>query len=297
MKVLVTGKHGQLARSLVERSRNRDDLEMVTVGRPEADLEIPGAVARAIQTAAPDVVINAAAYTAVDLAEDEPDKAFRINRDAAGEAAAAARSAGARFIHVSTDYVFDGRGSEPYAEDAPTNPLGVYGRSKLGGEEQVRQEAHDHLILRTAWVYSPFGRNFLKTMMTLARDRDSLSVVDDQWGNPTSAEDLAEGLLHIVEHWSEGRRTGLGETYHLAGTGDTNWHEFAAFILAQCATLGLRSARALPIPSEAFPTKAERPRNSRLNSGRFARDFEFIMPDWRLSARRVIERLADRGES
>ncbi len=296
MKVLVIGKEGQLARSLVERARDADGIEIVAAGRPEADMEAPGAIARAIESAAPGAVVNAAAYTAVDRAEDEPGRAFRINRDAAGEAAAAARAVGAMFIQVSTDYVFDGRESHAYAEDAPTNPLGIYGRSKLEGEQLVRTETPNHLIVRTAWVYSAFGRNFVKTMMELARERDSVRVVDDQWGNPTSAGDLADGLLRILGRWAEGGRTGLGETYHLAGTGETNWHGFASFILAHCAELGLPSASAVPIPSEEWPTKAERPRNSTLDSGKFERDFDFRMPDWRLSARRVVERLAGSEE-
>src|SRR4051812_19276650 len=205
MKILVTGTEGQLARSLVERALLRNDIELVALGRPELDLKAPGSAAAAIAEAAPDLVINAAAYTAVDGAEDEPERAFRINADAAGEVAAAAVRAGAAVIQLSTDYVFDGRGEDAYREDASVNPLGVYGRSKLAGEEQVRSANPRHAIVRTAWVYSPFSRNFVKSIMAAAGTRDRLTVVDDQRGSPTSALDLADGLLAMI-----GAEEGLG---------------------------------------------------------------------------------------
>src|SRR5437660_1636965 len=199
MKVLVTGTEGQLARSLVERARLHPAIDLVAIGRPMLDMEVAGSAAAAIAEAAPDVVVNAAAYTAVDQAEDEPERAFRVNADAAGEVAAAATRAGAAVIQLSTDYVFNGRAEGPYREDAPVDPLGVYGRSKLAGEEQVRAANPRHAIVRTAWVYSPFGRNFIKSMMAGAGVRDRLTVVDDQRGSPTSALDLADGLLAMVE--------------------------------------------------------------------------------------------------
>ena len=171
MKVLVTGTEGQLARSLIEKSADWPELDLIAVGRPEADLEVPGSVARAIESQRPDAVVNAAAYTAVDQAEDEPERAIRINADAAGEAAAAARKIGASIIQLSTDYVFSGDEPGAYREDSPTGPIGVYGRSKLAGEEQVRGNNPDHLIVRTAWVYSPFGRNFVKSIMNLLVQR------------------------------------------------------------------------------------------------------------------------------
>jgi dTDP-4-dehydrorhamnose reductase len=292
MKVLVTGREGQLVRSLVERSQGRAAVELRALGRPDLDLEKPGSAADAIARFAPDVVINAAAYTAVDQAEDEPDRAFRINGDAAGEVAAAARKAGAPIIHISTDYVFDGRGEGAYAEDAPVNPLGVYGRSKLAGEEQVRRNNSDHAIVRTAWVYSPFGRNFLKTMMTLAETRDLVTVVGDQYGNPSSALDLADGLLAMLDRWAGGEAVGLGQTYHLAGTGSASWFEFAATIFAELRALKLASAEVQPLRTSDWPTKAVRPQNSRLDSSKFARDIGFEMPAWQESTAAVIRRLA-----
>jgi len=290
MRIVVTGTEGQLTRSLVERASLHPGIELLALGRPQLDLEIPGSVAKAIADAAPDVVINAAAYTAVDQAEDEPERAFRINADAAGEIADAAAQAGAAVIQLSTDYVFDGQGSGAYREDAAVNPLGVYGRSKLAGEEQVRAANPRHAIVRTAWVYSPFGRNFVKSMMAAADGRDRLTVVDDQRGSPSSALDLADGLLAMIHVGG-----GWGETYHLAGSGETSWCGFAREIMDQCAANGLPHVPVDPIHTEDWPTRAVRPRNSVLDSGKFSRAFAFAMPDWRKSTRTVVERLARTG--
>jgi dTDP-4-dehydrorhamnose reductase len=292
VKILVTGSQGQLARSLVERGEGRPGIELVVAGRPALDLERPGSAAAIVAAAAPDVVINAAAYTAVDQAEDEPDRAMRINGDAAGEVAAAARAAGAAVIQISTDYVFDGRADQPYAEDAPANPLGAYGRSKREGELRVRAENPRHLIVRTAWVYGPFASNFVKTMLRIAATRDKVTVVDDQVGNPSSALDLADGLLAIIDRWGQGRTTGIGETYHLAGSGEASWSEFASAIFAECRKLGLPAPEVQPIASQDWPTKAVRPANSRLDCRKFAGDFGFAMPEWRQSLRTVVDRLA-----
>jgi len=287
MRILVTGTEGQLARSLVERSQLHPGIELVTIGRPHLDLEQPGSAAAAIDQASPDIVINAAAYTAVDQAEDEPERAFRINADAAGEVAGAASKAGAAVIHVSTDYVFDGGGMGPYREDAAVNPLGVYGRSKLSGEEQVRAANPRHAIVRTAWVYSPFGRNFVKSIMAASGVRDRLTVVDDQRGSPSSALDLADGLLAMAKSGE-----GWGETYHLAGSSEASWCEFAREIMAQCAANGLPHVPVDPIRTEDWPTRAVRPRNSVLDSSKFELAFGFAMPDWRTSLRAIVERLA-----
>jgi dTDP-4-dehydrorhamnose reductase len=288
VKVLVTGRHGQLARSLAERAEARPGIEIFLAGRPELDLETPGSAAAVVRSLAPQAVINAAAYTAVDRAEDEPEGAFRINAEAAGEIAAAAAEVDARIIQVSTDYVFDGRASEPYREEMPTNPLGVYGRSKLQGEELVRLNNADHLIVRTAWVYSPFGSNFLKTMMKLAEMKDEIPVVADQLGSPTSALDLADGLLTVIEAWRTDGKAGLGETYHLAGTGSTSWCGFAEAIFSECRRLGLPSAALRPIATAEWPTRAVRPANSRLDCRKFESHFGFRMPDWKEASARTI---------
>jgi dTDP-4-dehydrorhamnose reductase len=295
MRVLVTGKHGQLVQSLVERAQSHAALDIVAVGRPELDLELPGSAAEVVRSIAPDAVINAAAYTAVDLAEDEPERAMRINADAAGELAAAAKAAGAPIIQISTDYVFDGRAGGPYSEDAPTNPLGAYGRSKLAGEERVRAENQEHLILRTAWVYSPFGQNFVKTMIRLAETREVVTVVADQHGNPTSALDLADALLVVLRHWREGERVGQEVTYHLAGSGAASWFDLAEAVFEECRAHGHAAAKAEPIRTSDWPTKAARPSNSRLDSSAFSRDFGFDMPPWRASLPEIVQRLVPGG--
>lgn len=291
MRVLVTGREGQLARSLADRGVGRG-FDLLFVGRPDLDLERPGSAAAAIAAARPDVVVNAAAYTAVDRAEDEPARAMRVNGEAAGEIAAAARDVGAAVIQISTDYVFDGRSPRPYREDDPTGPIGVYGRSKLVGEEAVRAANPRHAILRTAWVYSPFGHNFVKTMLRLAEGRDLLTVVGDQHGNPTSALDLADGILALLGKWRADGGPGTGATWHLSGTGRASWAEFAQAILAEAAALGLPSAEVKPIPGAEWPTRARRPANSCLDCSRFAQATGFVMPDWRQSLREVLSRLA-----
>ena len=292
MKILVTGRDGQLARCLADRAGLHPDITLERVGRPALDLERPETIASAIENARPDVVVSAAAYTAVDQAEDEPDRAFLVNAEAAGALAEAARNVGAPIIHVSTDYVFDGNSQAPLDENAPTRPIGIYGKSKLAGEEAVRRATLDHVIVRTAWVYSPYGRNFVKTMLGLAAGRPEINVVADQWGNPSAAHDIADGILAILSGWRNGGAAGLGETYHLAGTGTASWHGFAEHIFAEAARLGLPSARANPIATADWPTKARRPAFSMLNSSRFTADFGYAMPDWRQSTTRVIEALA-----
>ena len=197
MRVLVTGREGQVARSLAARSMGQGDIELVFAARPEFDLTRPETITPMIEAARPDVVVSGAAYTAVDRAEDEPALAHAINADGAGAVAAAARAVGAPVIHLSTDYVFAGDSPAPYTEAEVPAPIGAYGKSKLDGERAVAAANPDHIILRTAWVYSPFGKNFAKTMLGLARDRDEIAVVGDQWGNPTSALDIADAVLHI----------------------------------------------------------------------------------------------------
>ena len=295
MRVLVTGRDGQLARSLARRGADVSGLALETIGRPGLDLERPESIAAAIAAAAPDVVVNAAAHTAVDQAEDEPERAFRINGVAAGEVAAAARRAGARIIQVSTDYVFDGTGEGAYAETAPTRPLGVYGRSKLDGELRVAEANPDHVVLRTAWVYGAHGRNFVKTMLGAAVQRDELGVVADQRGSPTASDDLADGILALISVWRERPRLGLGQPYHLAGTGEASWFDFASAIFEEAARHGLPAATVKPIRSADWPTRAARPANSVLDSSRFAADFGYRSPHWRQSLAAVVAELATRG--
>ena len=288
MRVLLTGRDGQVARSLLEKAESLPDMELIPAGRPEVDLAEPGSVARVIRAVSPDLVINAAAYTAVDQAEDEPELAFRINAEAAGEAAAAARAVNAAILQLSTDYVFDGQARVPYKEDAATNPLSVYGASKLAGEDAVRAANPDHLILRTAWVYSPFGRNFVRTIVAAARDRDSLNVVDDQHGSPTSALDLADAIIAIAANWP----LDSGRIYHLAGSGSASWFGLASEVMANCRRLGLPAADVKPIATADWPTKAARPLYAVLDCAAIERDLGIRLPDWRQSVAATVERLA-----
>lgn len=291
MKVLVTGREGQVARSLAERSASHPGLTFEFAARPELDLADPASVRATVERSHADVIVSAAAYTAVDAAEDDEATARAVNGAAPGVLAKAASDTGARIVHLSTDYVFDGSGRNAYAEDNPVSPLGVYGRTKLEGEEAVRAATDAHVIVRTAWVYSPFGKNFVKTMLRLAADRDELAVVDDQHGNPTSALDIADAVLTVLDAWQAGADTGIGRTYHMAGTGDATWCGFARHILAESARLGGPTASVRAITTVAFPTKARRPANSRLDSSLFQRDFGYHAPHWMQSSSQTVERL------
>lgn len=286
--VLVVGREGQLARGLAERGQAVD---LSFAGRPELDLTDPDSIRRAVAESDAKVIINAAAFTAVDRAEDEPEAARALNALGPRALAEAARENGARLIHVSTDYVFDGTDDRPWREGDRTGPASVYGRSKLEGEQAVREALPDHVIVRTAWVYSPFGSNFVKTMLNVARTRPELQVVEDQVGNPTSALDLADGLLAILSTWKREPGRGLGATYHLAGTGSTSWADFAREIFALSRVRGGPSAEVRGISSAEWPAKAPRPLNSRLDSGLFAETFGYRAPRWQDSLVPVVDRI------
>lgn len=296
MKILVTGRAGQLARSLAERAGAYPQLSVMLSGRPDLDLERPETLAGAVAAAAPDLIINAAAYTAVDQAEDEPDRAFLVNAEAPGVLAEAAQRVGAGFVQLSTDYVFDGTRAGAYDESAPTAPLGVYGASKLEGERRVLAAHPSATIVRTAWVYSPFGRNFVKTMLTLAQGRDEVSVVADQRGTPTSALDLADGLLALAQTRLGTPEAGAGEVFHLAGRGETVWAEFAEAVFAAAREHGLPAASVRRIATEDYPTRARRPMNSTLDSRRFEGVFGYRSPEWRSALARVIHHIAEGQE-
>lgn len=291
MKLLVTGRHGQLAESLARQVP--PEVELLFVARPEVDLAVPGSLAAAIRAQRPDVVVNAAAYTLVDQAEDEPELAQRINADAAGEAAAAAQEVGAAIVQISTDYVFDGTADRPYWENDPVRPLGIYGRTKLAGEEQVRAANPRHAILRTAWVYSPFGRNFVKSMLAAAETRPVLTVVNDQRGSPTSALDLADAIYALLAHSKRRGWPSLGATYHVAGTGVTSWCGLATCVMAEARALGLPAAEVQPIRTQDWPTRASRPTFSALDSSRFTAEIGFTMPRWEESVRDTVRQIAE----
>jgi dTDP-4-dehydrorhamnose reductase len=292
VKLLVAGARGQVARALVERAAGWPGIELLAIGRPQLDLERPGSAAELVADVAPDIVINAAALTAVDQAEGESARAFRINSDGAGELASAAAARGAPIVQLSTDYVFNGYADGAYAEDAAPEPLNVYGHSKLAGEAQVRATNPRHAIVRTAWLYSPFGRNFVTSMMAAAAGGPIVRVVDDQRGCPTSALDLAEGLLGLAARWAAEPDSPVADLYHLAGPAAMSWCDFAVAIMDECRSLGLPAAEVVPIGSADWLAKATRPRNSALNSCRFERDFGYSMPPWKESLTAVIERIS-----
>jgi dTDP-4-dehydrorhamnose reductase len=279
---------GQLVLSLDDLARRRRDIEIIRLGRPQLDLTDIGTIARTVEAAEPDIIVSAAAYTAVDQAEQEAETAFGVNAAGAGELARAAAMLGVPIIHVSTDYVFDGGKSAPYTETDPVAPLGIYGRSKLEGERQVAAATENHVILRTAWVYSPFGKNFLRTMLKLAATQHELRVVDNQVGNPTSALDLADALLRVGQNLLTTGDPLLRGLFHIAGSGEASWAEFAREIFKVSAQNGGPAADVIGISASAYPTPARRPSNSRLDCRKLATHHNIAMPDWRSSTAHVV---------
>lgn len=292
MRIAVTGRAGQIATCLAERGRSAGHT-IVPVGRPEVELAggSTEAIGAALAAAAPDVIISAAAYTAVDQAESEPDLAFAVNAAGAGKVAQAATELGVPLIHLSTDYVFAGTSGAPYAEEDATGPQGVYGASKLAGEQAVLAAQPNTAILRTAWVFSPFGANFVKTMLRLAETRPELGVVADQFGNPTSALDIADGVMAVAANLVERGDDALRGVFHMTAGGETHWAGLAEAIFAESAARGGPSARVMPITTAQYPTPARRPANSRLDCARLAKVHGVLLPEWRGSLAIVVERL------
>lgn len=292
MRIAVTGGAGQLVNSMSERGPLAGH-EVIAVGPPALDLALPvdDAVHAALDAAHADVIVNAAAHTAVDKAESEPDLAFAINAVGAGAVARAAARIGVPLVHISTDYVFSGDKAEPYVESDATGPTGVYGASKLAGEEAVLASGADVAILRTAWVYSPFGANFVKTMLRLAESRDEVGVVGDQYGNPTSALDLADAVIAVAQHLAEGSDARHRGIFHATGDGDATWAGLAETVFAASAANGGPSARVKHITTADYPTPARRPYNSRLDCTALFERHGMRLPDWRISAAAVTARL------
>lgn len=285
MKLLVTGANGQVGCEL--RQSLAPLGEVIALDRAACDLARPAEVARILRAATPDIIVNAAAYTAVDRAEQEEELATLINGTAVGEIAQAARQLGALLIHYSTDYVFDGRKDAPYAEDDVPSPISAYGRSKLAGERAIAQCGGRYLIVRTSWIYAARGHNFLKTVLRLARERDELRIVDDQIGAPTWARDLAAATAAMTRQARQeiARDDFESGLFHVTGSGATSWFVFAQAVVKQAEQFGLlaRKSKIVPIASSEYPVAATRPKNSRLSGARARHRFQIALPEWEQS--------------
>jgi dTDP-4-dehydrorhamnose reductase len=285
MKILINGQNGQVSRELQRRLGGVG--ELIVLGRDQLDLAQPDHIRQHVQTVRPDLIINAAAHTAVDQAESEPELAFAINATGPGILAKEALALGIPLIHYSTDYVFDGSKAEPYDEDDAPNPLGVYGKSKWAGEQAITAVQGQHLILRTSWVYSTHGRNFLLTMQRLLQEKPELRIVADQIGAPTWAGTIANSTVALIERWQAGQAGAWG-TYHLTARGETSWFGFAQAIGDALREQGKPCANLLPIPSSDYPTPAARPLNSRLDCSRLRREWGVSQPDWQTALRECL---------
>lgn len=292
MKLLLLGKGGQVGWELQRALAPLGELVALDHGSTEfhADFSHPEQLAETVRKVRPDVIVNAAAHTAVDKAESEPELARKLNATAPGVLAQAAQQIGALMVHYSTDYVFDGSGSKPWVEDDATGPLSVYGQTKLEGEHLVVQRCARHLIFRTSWVYAARGGNFAKTMLRLAKERERLTVIDDQFGAPTGAELLADVTAHAIrDTLRDPAKAGL---YHLVAGGETTWHGYARFVLEQAQAAGVELKAAPnavdPVPTSAFPTPAKRPHNSRLNTTKLQSTFGLTLPHWQAGVARML---------
>ncbi|WP_157263656.1 dTDP-4-dehydrorhamnose reductase [Azohydromonas aeria] len=293
MRILLLGKNGQVGWELQRALASLGELVALDhAGAPGlcGDFRDPEGVAATVRALRPDVVVNAAAHTAVDKAEGEPEVAALLNAATPAAIAREAAALGAWLVHYGTDYVFDGSGTAPRGEDAPTAPLSVYGRTKLDGEEAIRASGCRHLILRTSWVYAARGGNFARTMLRLAAEREALNVIDDQVGAPTGADFLADVAAHALR--AAMARPELGGTYHAVAAGETSWHGYACFVIEWARAHGLPvkvAADAVrPIPTSAYPTPAQRPLNSRLSTARLQRAFGLVPPPWQQGVQRML---------
>ena len=289
MTILVIGHRGMLAQEVLSRLQ-RASFVAVGKGRPEVDITQAATIWLALKALRPHVVINAAAYTAVDKAEAEPAAAFAINRDGAANLAEACKQTGVPLIHLSTDYVFDGTATRPYHEDMPAAPLGSYGRSKWEGEEAVRSCYREHLIIRTAWLYGRWGTNFVQTILRLAREREVLRVVADQHGCPTWTRDLADALVGLCQRLQLDSTSLPWGTYHFCGAGQTTWYGFACAIVEEARAFEqLVVQKVEPIPTTAYPTPARRPANSVLDCSKMQAAFRITPRPWRESLHECMQ--------
>lgn len=294
MKILLLGKNGQvgweLQRSLAPLG------EVVALGSSDVNFNDLDALAGTVRAVAPDIIINAAAHTAVDKAESEPELAHTINALAPAVLAQESRRLNAWLVHYSTDYVFDGSGEQSWLETDPAGPLNVYGASKLEGEQLIEQSGCKHLIFRTSWVYGARGGNFAKTMLRLAQERDSLKVIDDQIGAPTGADLLADVTAHAIR--TAQHNEDVSGLYHLTAAGETSWHGYAGFVLdyARRSGISLKAAVIEAVPTSAFPTPAMRPHNSRLNTNKLTNTFDLHLPHWQTGVERMLEEVLESGK-
>jgi dTDP-4-dehydrorhamnose reductase len=292
MRLLIAGWQGQVARALVEAAPACPDVTACAVGRAALDICEARSIERALSRIEPSIIINSAAYTAVDKAETDSERAFALNRDGARLLAEAAARRGIPIIHISTDYVYDGHKPSPYVENDTPAPATVFGRSKLDGEQAVREANPKHLILRTAWVFSPSGRNFVKSMLGQAAEQPRVRVVDDQHGSPTYAPHLVSAILELARQLSAARtEENAWGVYHAAGTGTTTWRGFAEEVFRRSAAMGGPTAAVDPIASADYPTPAQRPANSQLDCGKLERTFGLRLPDWQVGVGECVERL------
>jgi dTDP-4-dehydrorhamnose reductase len=285
-RILVTGGTGQVAQALEEAAPDR----VHRVGRPHFDFDHPASIAACFQESRPSLVVNAAAYTAVDAAEDDSAAAYRANRDGPATLARLCAGSGVPLIHISTDYVFDGTKGAPYVETDPVAPPGIYGASKLAGEQAVLGSGAQAVILRTSWVYAPAGKNFVRTMLTVGQSRDRLTVVADQRGCPTAAADLAAailGIARLIE--AQGWQPGFAGVFHAAGSGETTWHGLACAVFEQAARRGAKVPQVDPIATADWPTRAKRPADSRLDCGKLQQIFGLRLPAWPGSVARAVD--------
>lgn len=297
-KVLLTGVNGQVGHVLKQKLEKDNQLELFSLTREQLDLSKPDEIRRIIREIKPDLIINPAAYTAVDKAESEPELAFAINAEAPRVLAEEAAKLNALLVHYSTDYVFDGNKPNPYVEDDATNPLSVYGKSKLAGEQAILEVDAAHLIFRTSWVYGAYGKNFLNTILRLAREHDFLRIVGDQFGAPTSSLSIADATMQVLNKLSIQNQINQFGIYHMTNTGRTSWLGFATEIVAQYAQLAMKNG--LPtlkvdieniaaITTAEYPTPAIRPKNSSLNLTKLDQTFGIQLPSWQQALAKVLD--------
>ncbi len=289
LRLVVTGLRGQVVSALIERAPK--DVEVIALGRPQIELSKRDTINAAFRRVGCDAIINAAAYTQVDQAESEPEIAMQVNGHGALHVAEAAKELNIPLIQISTDYIFNGTFNRPYREEDTPAPIGVYGRSKLFGEEKIKEIHPNHVILRTAWIFSPFGKNFVKTMLRLGKTQDEIRVVSDQVGNPTSAMDFADKLIELSKRVAGDSSPLLRGVFHMTGGGEASWADFAKAIFLAAEKKGYKSPLIKKINTSNYPTRARRPLNSRLDNSKLREAYGIQLSDWKESLGSCVDRI------